>query len=1006
MAAFNFEKNLLHQENAVKSTLAVFENLQLQTVSEVDKNYINPVYNKIDKIGNHFENVIQPFGQYRKNIEAKQADNQIDIKANPKSNIIDIMMETGTGKTYTYTKTIFELHKNYGIFKFIVVVPTLSIKAGTIDFLKSGSSREHFKEQYGKTLHLHIVESQKKTKSKKSHIPSSVENFVKAGNFEKNSIQVMIINAGMINSETMQKSFDKGLFDKYTVPFDAIAATKPFMIIDEPHKFGQSNKTWENIQKMKPQFMLRYGATFPDKEVKQKNLLTGKLETSYTKDYHNLIYQLTAVDAFNNNLVKGIVGHITEFESGKNAVVKFIDSDGTEAVFEVTEIKKGKDDKKEDYTKKVKLSKKESLSKVHSEMTDLLIENLNKSTIVLSNGLEMKKGDKINPYSYAEKLQETMIQKAIKQHFEIEKELLTRDVKIKPLTLFFIDNIEEYRNKDGYIRKTVEQYIKAEVESLIGDKTQNLEPNTQNYISYLEKTLLDLSATHAGYFSKDNTEKDEAIEKEINEILHDKQAMLDLENPRRFIFSKWTLREGWDNPNVFQICKLRSSGSEISKLQEVGRGLRLPVNEYGNRVKDEQFYLNYFVDFTESDFVDKLVNEINQKSGAVSIEKVETNVTSLLKIILQKYPEQFADEEQLLEFLDEKGIIKRNNDFKEGGYDFIKNNFPMIFEGVHSNKVRKATDPKKKVVVRTEKYQELKDLWEKLNEKVILEYKFDNEAVFKILFTKFLKAQKDNFTSDGINERISKIEIKDNKAVANEPESVYNRKTASISIMKYSDFLKELSKILNINIKTLHQSIIDAGTDINKYLNQTTLRIIKQNFDFFLMSQAFDKYSIEYKKVSNSIHPTKLTDRKGNVLKEVAASDVGILFSDEDIANAYFFDELYYDSDLEKTNIKSEIKEVIVFTKIPKNSIKIPVAGGKTYSPDFAYVLKFKDGEQKLNFIIETKDVNSKDGLRNEEKFKIKHAEKFFDGKVKIEFRTQFSNNKIVDLIKEISMNE
>ena len=300
----------------------------------------------------------------------------------------------------------------------------------------------------------------------------------------------------------------------------------------------------------------------------------------------------------------------------------------------------------------------------------------------------------------------------------------------------------------------------------------------------------------------------------------------------------------------------------------------------------------------------------------------------------------------------------------------------------------------------------MKDLWEKLNEKVILEYKFDNEAGLKTLFTDFLKAQKDNFTSDGINERISKIEIKDNKAVANEPESVYNRKTATISIMKYSDFLKELSKILNINIKTLHQSIIDAGTDINKYLNQTTLRIIKQNFDHYLMANAIDKFSIEYKKVSNNIHPTKLTDEKGNVLKEISASDVGVLFSDEDVAKSYFFDELYFDSDLEKSNIKTEIKEVIVFTKIPKNSIKIPVAGGKSYSPDFAYVLKFKDGEQKLNFIVETKDVNSKDGLRDEEKFKIKHAEKFFEGKVKIEFKTQFSNNKIVDLIKEIAIDE
>ena len=959
MKGFNFEKNLSHQSHAVDSTIAVFENISLLQPTEADKNYINPAFDFLSDWA------------YPQNLRAVQESNGIDEKIKRNSNIIDIMMETGTGKTYTYAKTIFELNKNYGIFKFIVVVPTLSIKAGTIDFLKSDSSREHFKEQYVKTLHLHIVESQKNGKSKKSYIPPAVSSFVNAGNFDKKSIQVMIINAGMINSETMQKSFDKELFDKYTVPFDAIGATKPFMIIDEPHKFAQGNKTWENIQKMKPQFIMRYGATF--------------------QGYENLIYTLTAVDSFNRNLVKGVIGHITEFESGKNAIVKFIDSDGTEASFELIE---------NDKRKTVTVSKKESLKKVHPEMTDLGIENLNKSTVVLSNGLEMKKGDKINPYSYAEKLQETMIQKAIKHHFEIEKTLLTRDVKIKPLTLFFIDNIDEYRNKDGYIRKTVEQYIVAEVNELLKTEKDIF------YKSYLEKTIIDVSVTHAGYFSKDNTEKDEAIEKEINEILHDKQAMLDLENPRRFIFSKWTLREGWDNPNVFQICKLRSSGSEISKLQEVGRGLRLPVNEYGNRVKDEQFYLNYFVDFTENDFVDKLVNEINQKSGAVSIEVIPEMLTDeMVKQIIEKY--EFDDANVLLQkFIMEDKIIDFSRKFLEGGFDFIKQNYPRIFEGVNSNKVRKATDPKKKIAVRTEKYQELKDLWEKLNEKVILEYKFDSEEVFKSLFTEFLKAQKDNFKSDGINERISKIEIKDNKAVANEPESIYNRKTATISIMKYSDFLKELSKILNININTLHQSIIDSGTDINKYLNQTTLRVIKQNFDYFLMANAIDKFSIEYKKVSNNIHPTKLTNEKGDLLTEISATDIGVLHSDEEVAKSYFFDELYYDSELEKANIKTEIKEVIVFTKIPKNSIKIPVAGGKSYSPDFAYVLKFKDGEQKLHFIVETKDVNSKDGLRDEEKYKIKHAKKFFDGKVKIEFKTQFTNNKIVDLIKEIAIIE
>ena len=958
MKGFNFEKNLNHQTHAVDSTIGVFQDISLIQPTETDKNYINPAFDF--QTGNTYPNNIRTI---------KENNGGISEKIKRDSNIIDIMMETGTGKTYTYTKTIFELNKQYGIFKFIVVVPTLSIKAGTIDFLKSDSSREHFKEQYGKTLHLHVVESLKNGKSKKSYIPQAVTSFVNSGNFEKNSIQVLIINAGMINSDTMQKSFDKGLFDKYTVPFDAIGATKPFLIIDEPHKFGTGNKTWENIQKMKPQFILRYGATF--------------------QGYENLIYTLTAVDSFNRNLVKGVIGHITEFDSGKNAIVKFIDSDGTEASFELNE---------NDKRKTVKLKKKDSLQTIHSEMSDLTIENLNKSTVVLSNGLEMKKGDKINPYSYAEKLQETMIQKAIQKHFELEKEFLTRDVKIKPLTLFFIDNIDEYRNKDGYIKKTVEQLAKAEIENLL-----KVEQDVY-YKGFLEKSLTDISAIHGGYFSKDNSEKDEVIEKEINEILHDKQEMLSLENPRRFIFSKWTLREGWDNPNVFQICKLRSSGSEISKLQEVGRGLRLPVNEYGNRVKDEQFYLNYFVDFTESDFVDKLVNEINQKSGAISIEVVPDKLSDIMiKKICELYE---TTEDELLEVLDSNNVVTRTNSFKTGGFDFIKQNYPRIFEGVNSNKVRKATDPKKKVVVRTEKYQELKDLWEKLNEKVILEYKFDNEAGFKTLFTDFLKAQKDNFTSDGINERISKIEIKDSKAVANEPESVYNRKTATISIMKYSDFLKELSKVLNINIKTLHQSIIDAGTDINKYLNQTTLRVIKQNFDHYLMANAIDKFSIAYKKVSNNIHPTKLTDEKGNVLKEISASDVGVLFSDEDVANSYFFDELYFDSDLEKSNIKTEIKEVIVFTKIPKNSIKIPVAGGKSYSPDFAYVLKFKDGEQKLNFIVETKDVNSKDGLRDEEKFKIKHAEKFFGGQVKIEFRKQFSNNKIVDLIRELSIDE
>ncbi len=953
MKGFNFEKNLQHQTQAVKSTVKVFDSLEVEKAKGVDKQFLNPILNIYD--GNN---------TYPKNIIELQKVNNIEGKVNLNSNIIDIMMETGTGKTYTYTKTIFELNKNYGLFKFIVIVPTLSIKAGTVDFLKSDSARAHFKEQYGKTIKLHIVESKKGSKNKKSFMPPAVNSFVNAGVYEKNSIQVMVINAGMINSETMQKSFDKGIFDKHTIPFNAISAVSPFVIIDEPHKFSKSNKTWENIQKMKPQFVLRYGATF--------------------KEYENLVYTLSAVDSFNRNLVKGVIGHITEFESGKNAIVKLNNTDGKEATFELLEDKS---------KKTFKLTKKESLQRVHSAMEDLNVESLNKSKVVLSNGIELSKGDKLNPYSYAEKLQEIMIQKAIKSHFENEKQLLTRSVKIKPITLFFIDNIEEYRNENGYLRTTIESLIKIEVETLL-----KIEKN-KFYKAYLEKTLKDISLTHAGYFSKDNSEKDEAIEKEINEILHDKQAMLDLDNPRRFIFSKWTLREGWDNPNVFQICKLRSSGSDISKLQEVGRGLRLPVNEYGNRVKDEQFYLNYFVDFTESDFVDKLVNEINEKSGAISIEDIPEKLSdNIIKKICELYE---TTEDDLFEILDENNVVTRSNKFKEGGFDFIKHNYPKIFEGVGSNKVRKSTDKKKQVSIRTEKYSELKELWEKLNEKVILEYKFEKEDKFKSLFVNFLNEQKGNFTIEGIKERTAQIEITDNIAGVKEEQEIYGNEITPISTMKYSSFLKELAKTLNINIKTLNSSFIDSNIDINKFLNIATVRIIKQKFENYLMFNAIDKFGIEYQKVSNEIHPTKFTDEKGNVLKEISASDVGVMYSENKVADSYLLDELFYDSELEKINIEQNLKEVVVFSKIPKNSIKIPVAGGKSYSPDFAYVLNYEDKSKKLYFVVETKNT-TEESLRNEEKQKIRHAEKFFGDTIKIKFRKQFSNKKIENLIREI----
>lgn len=955
---FNFEKNLEHQSQAVDSVLAVFEGVPQGAPTGADAAYKNPLFE------------INAGIRYAANITTTRQTNGIEERTRRDSNILDIEMETGTGKTYTYAKTIFELSKAYGIFKFIVVVPTLSIKAGTINFLKSDSSRAHFKELYGKTIQLHVVESLKSGKSKKPRIPAAVSSFVNAGAFEKNRIQVLLINAGMLNSETMQKAYDAGLHDKYAVPFEGLAATRPVVIVDEPHKFAQGNKTWEAIRKMGPQLILRYGATFP--------------ETAGGK-YENLVYRLTAMDSFNRNLVKGVIGHIAVAEGFPNALVRLIDTDGTEARFELVE---------GGGRKTIAVARKEAMSKVHPQMDGLTVEALNRTTVVLSNGLELKRGDKINPYSYAQTLQESMLRRAIRQHFEIEKDFLTRPVRIKPLTLFFIDNIEEYRNADGALRRLVESAIEAEALRLLKTETDAY------YRAYLEKTLANPAGAHAGYFSKDNTGKDEAIEKEVNEILHDKQALLNLDNPRRFIFSKWTLREGWDNPNVFQICKLRSSGSDISKLQEVGRGLRLPVNEYGNRVKEEPFFLNYFVDFTESDFIDRLVGEINEKSGAFSREVVPEKLSDeMVKKICEVYE---MTEEALLETLDNHNVVTRSNAFKEGGFDYIRNTYPRIFEGVNSNKVRRAEVAKKKVQVRTEKYSELRALWEKLNEKVILEYQFDDEAAFRKLFVHFLKSQPGNFTTDAIRNRAARVEIKDRQAVVRESESAtYGREAASLSTLRYSDFLKALAQALHVNLKTLHGAFVEAGLDMKPYLNEATVRQLTGDFRQFLMFNAVDRFSIGYQKVSNRIHPTAFTDSNGKVLAEVPASDVGVLYSDEEVSRKYLLDALYYDSDLERVNIQKDIEEVIVFTKIPKNAIRIPVAGAQSYSPDFAYVVKYPDGTQRLHFVVETKNYPGEEDLRKKELAKIRHAEQFFGGQVSIEFRTQFSNDDVANLINE-----
>jgi len=960
---FTFEKNLPHQKAGVDAVLNMFIGAEPQF--DDDQN--------IRLLANPELVITKP--QQRSNIKAIHEFNGIEHNKehyNENSNVIDVSMETGTGKTYTYTKTMFELNKAFGINKFIIIVPTLSIKAGTVNFLKSDALKEHFRETK-RELKTYVVESKKSSKKNtKSFMPQAIHDFVEANNYNKKYIHVMVINSGMVNSPSLTEVYDRGLFDnRHNTPFEAISAVKPFVIIDEPHKFPKAKTTWNNIEKFNAQSIIRYGATF-------------------NEDYENLVYRLTAVDAFNDDLVKGINTFIEEMVGDDVASLTLKKSSTKEASFELNE---------NGSKTTVKVAKGESLAKAHAEIHDLYIALMNTKMVVLSNGVELKVNESINPYSYSDTLEDNMMRRAIKEHFKVEREMLIKRPRIKPLTLFFIDDIEGYRdgnNISGSLKTKFEEWTLVEAKALLKTETDEF------YKRYLERTIADISSVHGGYFSKDNSDKDEKIEQEINEILHDKELLLSLDNPRRFIFSKWTLREGWDNPNIFTLCKLRSSGSTTSKLQEVGRGLRLPVNEYMARVNGE-FRLNYFVDFTEKDFVASLVQEVNETSFK---ETVPSKLTQELEDkILSKYPDLEALD--LMIGLLEKGVIdKSKNLLGATAYTQLKELYPNAFpSGVKSGKIKVATEGKTRSKMRVGKFDELKQLWEMINQKAVLEYKIASENDFLKLFTNYLFEESEKFKKTGVQTRIEKVYVSNDTAMS---KTVFSDDDfTKFCTMTYKEFVNRLSQTAFIKPSTLHKAFVAVKgvIDITDYLNIQTIRKIKSGFSKFLLNNSFNKFGLGYNIISNSVHPTKFTDEAGKALKDVAASDLGI-HSDHSLPplDSYLFEDVFYDSELEKLNITDgEIESVSVFTKIPKNSIKIPVAGGYTYSPDFAYVVKTSEGDY-LNFIIETKNVEGKDNLRKEEERKITHAKELFNqiGKgLKIDFKTQFSDDLIVDLIKK-----
>lgn len=969
------EKGLLHQQRAIECINAVFEDVLITKSSMSYANPTIPIYS--DKLRENINKLIKVLpAAYRKNAEI---DDYINI---------DIKMETGTGKTYVYTQTIYELNKNYGMNKFIILVPSIAIKLGTINFIRSEDTRKHFYDQYGKEIDLFVLDASKGNKKSKENFPSSIREFVATSRLLTNRISVLVVNMQLFKDNSMLTKDYSGVVEGFYNPTAALNATKPIIIMDEPHRFSKDNKTFEYIRnKIKPQCIIRFGATFPD-------VKNGKL---ITKDYHNLIYNLGSCDAFNQNLVKGVKVKYLESSNGKNIKIKLLETESKKkARFQVIS---------ENNKKTYELERGDSLKILDESFENIFIDGIGKD-VFLSNGQILNYGSEIFADVYSTSYQEAMLKDALNAHFEIEKQNFKRDYKIKSIALFFIDDIDSYReNKDNpkptYLRDIFEKLLKNKIK----DELNSIDLNNKNeilYKEYLEESLHHISKTHGGYFSRDNVDSDENIAKEIEQILIKKEETISIYrkdgqfNTFRFIFSKWTLKEGWDNPNVFTIAKLRSSGSEVSKIQEVGRGLRLPVNEKMSRISDEQFYLNYIIDFTEKDFANKLIKEINGEFT----ENVKISDEQLMNLADKL---GMSADDLFVQMLSEKYIDRNRNIMTENREELFAK-YPELSAGLQTGKViLMNTQRDLKTKVKPEKFAELKNLWRVLNQKYMLMYEPIKDEELEEGLLKIL-----NSRIKGTSEFVSvgtTVGFGDYGAyIVHEPVVVYG----AVEELPYNQFLNKIYQSTNIPIRIIHKSLCKyhkTNPLDDTFFNLNTMINFINAINQWKINTLYGKFT--YAKSKITTNKTALTDETGNMIDLVPQANLGMFKSEDKPSDKYLYELCMYDSELEKKNITTTIEDVVVFGKIPSSSIRIPIMNGATYSPDFMYVIKKRDGSKELNLVIETKDYKNENEVPSDQQFKINCARRFFDklkeDGVEVKFRTQLKNDQIITIIKELT---
>lgn len=956
------------------------------------------LYDPANDAGYKNEEVELSDEQLLSNIHTLQSQNNIKLSPALIKNLgrcsLDIEMETGTGKTYVYIKTMFELNKKYGWSKFIVVVPSIAIREGVKKFFEITS--DHFMEHYGKKARFFIYNS--------SNL-NQLDNFSSS-----NGISVMIINTQAFASSLKKDGRSKEARIIYSKrdefgsrrPIDVIKANRPIIILDEPQKMG-GDVTQKALKNFNPLFSLNYSAT----HAKQ----------------HNLIYVLDALDAFNKKLVKRI--EVKGFEI-KNLR-------GTDSYLYLEQIvlssKKPPMAKIELEIKYNKSINRETrilgvgddlyfVSRKMEQYKGYIVSEIDPlyGTVTFTNGEIIKTGDIVGDISEKD-MRRIQIRETIISHFEKEEKLF--NMGIKCLSLFFIDEVAKYRQYDQDGNEILGEYGQMFEQEYINILNEYIRLSDTPYQKYLKSSCSDVSAVHKGYFSIDKKtgrnidsrlKRGSEFSDDISAydlILKNKERLLSFEEPTRFIFSHSALREGWDNPNVFQICTLKHSDSNTAKRQEVGRGLRLCVNRNGNRmdvqscgetvhdvniltVVASESYKTFVVDL-QSDIKTVLYDRPNVASSEyfkgkyIKVDDIPTlideNTANAIEFYLiqngyvdmkRKVTEKYRSDVAMKTV---KDLPEELKPMTEGIHTLIQSVYDdSIMESMFTN----GHEPKVKKNPLNENFfkREFQALWKEINHKYAYTVKFDSKELIRkaiaYIDQKLFVSELQYTTTVGRQKsEMNEYEIEGFTSFTGEKTRTQTFKHAQTSIIKY-DLIGKVADGAILTRKTVAAILQGIRTDKffmfrnnpEEFISKVIRLINEQKATMIVEHITYDTIEGEY---DSSIFTAE---------KNTQSFDKAFLAKKS--IQDYVFTDGSADKSIEKKFAEDldSAEEVCVYAKLPK-TFRIPTPVGN-YSPDWA--IAFYEGKVKhIFFIAETKGTMKSLELRPIEQAKISCAKKLFN---------------------------